>query len=190
MTDEAASCAAAVATANSIRPCAVPDSSALQPRLGDAYFHDSYRMTVDDPNCLALGLFLRAASQTPRWVERLMGLRNRIVALVGLKNLGGLRGVDPGKPLADYRPGQRVGIFTLISVSDDEVLLGDQDKHLDVVVSVLRMPLDAQGQREAAFSTLVHVHGWFGRTYMLPVVPMHRRIVPAVLRGLQVRTRA
>jgi len=38
----------------------------------------------------------------------------------GLKNLGGLRGVDPGKPLADYRPGQRVGIFTLISVSDDD----------------------------------------------------------------------
>ena len=119
-----------------------------------------------------------------------MGLRNRIVALVGLKNLGGLRGVDPEKPLANYRPGQRVGIFTLISVSDDEVLLGDQDQHLDVVVSVLRLPLDSQGQREVAFSTVVHVHGWLGRLYMLPVVPMHRRIVPAVLRGLLVRTPA
>ena len=190
MTHEAASSAAAVPSANAISPCAVPNSSALQPRLRDAYFHDGYRMTVDDPHCPALGLFLRAASRTPRWVERLMGLRNRIVALVGLKNLGGLRGVDPEKPLANYRPGQRVGIFTLISVSDDEVLLGDQDQHLDVVVSVLRLPLDSQGQREVAFSTVVHVHGWLGRLYMLPVVPMHRRIVPAVLRGLLVRTPA
>ena len=138
---------------------------------------------MDDPQCPALGLLLHAASQSPQWVERLMGLRNRIVAVVGLKNLGVLRGVDSSKPLADYRPGQRVGIFTLISVSDDEVVLGDQDKHLDVVVSVLRLPLDGQGQREAAFTTAVYVHGWLGRLYMLPVAPMHRRIVPAVLRG-------
>ena len=150
MNYEAASSAAA---ASAIRPCAVPDSSALPPQLQDAYFHDSYRFPVDDPHWPALGLFLRAASQTPQWVERLMGLRNSIVALVGLKNLGGLRGVDQNKPLAAYRPGQRVGIFTLISVSDDEVLVGDRDRHLDVVVSVLRLPWDGRGQREAVVST-------------------------------------
>ena len=69
-------------------------------------------------------------------------------------------------------------------MSDDEALLVDREKHLDVVVSVLRLPLDGQGQREAAFCTVVHVHGWLGRLYMLPVVPMHRRIVPAVLLGV------
>ena len=107
MTDEAASCAAAVATANSIRPCTVPDSSALQPRLREAYFHDSYRMTVDDPHCLALGLFLRAASQTPRWVERPMGLRNRIVAVgpeePGRAAWGGSREAAGGLPTRPAR---------------------------------------------------------------------------------------
>ena len=79
LTYEAASSAAA---ATAIRPCAVPASSALQSRLRDPYFHDSYRLPMDDPQCPALGLLLRAASQSPQWVERLMGLRNRIVAVV------------------------------------------------------------------------------------------------------------
>lgn len=54
MTHEAASSAAAVPSANAISPCAGPNSSALQPRLRGAYFHDSYRMTVYDPHCPAL----------------------------------------------------------------------------------------------------------------------------------------
>jgi len=60
MTYEAASSAAAAAA---IRPCAVSDASALQPRLRDAYFHDSYRLPVDDQQCPALGLFLRATDR-------------------------------------------------------------------------------------------------------------------------------
>jgi hypothetical protein len=35
-----------------------------------------------------------------------------------------------------YKPGDRIGIFTLFEATDDEVLLGDRDKHLDVVLSV------------------------------------------------------
>lgn len=44
--------------------------------------------------------------------------------------------LDATKPLADYQPGDRVGIFTLISQPATEALLGDSDKHLNLVVSV------------------------------------------------------
>lgn len=62
-----------------------------------------------------------------------MLLRNKVVRLFGLKDLGGLGGFDASKPASAYLPGERVGIFALISCTDNEVLLGDRDKHLNVV---------------------------------------------------------
>ncbi len=163
----------------------VPAHSRVQAQLAKASFHDCYRVLLDDTRSTALQHFLRAAAHTPPWVDRLMHLRNRSVALFGLKNLGALSALDPHKPEASYRPGDRVGIFTLQSLSDDEVVLGDQDHHLDVALSVLRLPLTPEGQRPLAVSTVVKTHNLLGRLYMLPVTPLHRRIVPAVLRGLQ-----
>ena len=74
-----------------------------------------------------------------------------------------------------------VGIFTLLSNTDEEALLGDSDKHPDVVLSVYKHAPDAQGLRALSTTTVVHVHNLLGRAYMLPVTPMHRLIAPAVL---------
>lgn len=162
-------------------PAQVPAGSLVAARLPGAYFHDSLAIEVADGSQPALAYFLRAFSRSPAWVNQLMALRNRLVRLVGLKNLGSLAGFDPARPAADYRIGERIGIFTLISCSDDEVLLGDQDKHLDVVVALWRGPLQASGARTLTVTTVVHVHNWLGRLYMLPVTPMHKLIAPAVL---------
>jgi hypothetical protein len=43
--------------------------------------------------------------------------------------------VETDKKLSDYKVGDDVGIFTLLSVSQNEIILGDRDKHLDVKVS-------------------------------------------------------
>lgn len=40
-------------------------------------------------------------------------LRNRVVRLVGLKDLGGLAARQPGKPAEAYRLGDRVGVARL-----------------------------------------------------------------------------
>lgn len=42
------------------------------------------------------------------------------------------------KNLDEYRVGDRVGIFTLLFLSDNEIIQGDSDKHLDVKVSVFK----------------------------------------------------
>jgi hypothetical protein len=100
---------------------------------------------------------------------------------VGLKNLGTLSQVDAARPSRDYQAGERVGIFTLFENSFDEVLLGDRDKHLDVVLSVYRRLLPSGDAVEITLSTIVHVKNTLGRLYMLPVKPAHRIIAPAVL---------
>ena len=116
-----------------------------------------------------------------------MRLRNRIVStFFGLKDLGPMDAVRADRPLAEYRVGDRVGIFTLLHLSDDEVVLGDFDKHLRARVSVCRTRLD--GGAAFAVSTVVHVNNLLGRAYLFFVVPVHRRIVPAVMaRGLEAR---
>lgn len=161
-----------------------PSTSKIAAILPGAYFHDAWAIRAEVPNLDALGQFLRVARKTPRWVEQLMSMRNLVVSMFGLKNLGGISQIDAEKSESDYRPGDRVGIFTIISRTSEEVLLGDKDKHLDVVVSVHKR---VEGNGDAAVvtvTTVVHVKNWLGRLYMLPVTPAHRVIVRSMVRAV------
>ena len=166
------------------RETTVPAHSRIEALLPGASFHDAWCMTVPDTGRSALDHFLVAARQTPRWVEVCMALRNQVARWVGLKHLGGLSAVLPEQPASAYRPGDRVGIFTLFEQHFDEALLGDRDRHLDVTLSVHRRALPGGQGVEVTVSTVVRVKNTWGRLYMLPVQPMHRRITPAVLAGI------
>ncbi|OFA05152.1 DUF2867 domain-containing protein [Duganella sp. HH101] len=155
----------------------IPPHSEISRHLDGADFYDCYETAIKPTPRSALDLYLQVVAGMPAWINRLMALRNRVVSLVGLKNLGGLGDVNPAKPAIDYRVGDRVGIFTICYLSEQEVILGDTDKHLHVEVSVCKL------EDKVAVSTVVHIHNLLGRVYMLFVAPMHRRIVPASLRN-------
>jgi len=104
--------------------------------------------------------------------------------MVGLKNLGAFDQINKSKPERDYKPDDRVGVFTLLTNTFDEVILGDKDKHLDVTLSVHRAVEANTGAVVVTVTTVVHVHNLLGRLYMLPVAPMHRIIAPSVLRAV------
>ncbi|TNC96820.1 MAG: hypothetical protein FD121_1061 [Gallionellaceae bacterium] len=159
---------------------AVPAGSEINNRLAGASYYDCYAITVPNDGRSALGYFLTAISNTPSWVNSLMTLRNKTVLLFGLKDLGGMGDFDAAKKDSDYLPGDRVGIFTLISNTPNEVLLGDSDKHLDVVLSIYKNSTN-QDACSIVVTTVVHTHNLLGKAYMLPVTPLHKLIAPAVL---------
>lgn len=161
-----------------MKPVPVPPASRLQGELASAYFQDAYEAPLHDTDKSALELYLAAVARTPSWINVLMTVRNRVVALFGLKDLGRMGAVDPDKPAASYKPGDRLGIFSILSLSQDELILGDADKHLRAQVSIYR---EAGAHPRAVASTVVHVHNLLGRIYLFFVVPVHRRIVPAML---------
>jgi Protein of unknown function (DUF2867) len=164
---------------NGVIEVSLPHNAAISAYLDGADFADSYSLDIgSDPRC-ALALYLDIVSRTPAWIDTMMTVRNRIVSLFGLKNLGALSRVDLDKPLDSYRTGDRVGIFSLQYISDDEIIVGDKDRHLDAKVSVRRERNGSSVTLQV--STVVHIHNLLGRTYMLVVVPAHRRIVPAIL---------
>ncbi|KAA0595809.1 hypothetical protein J2848_002988 [Azospirillum lipoferum] len=164
----------------------VPAGCALYPRLPTADFHDCYRFPVPDPGLSALELLIDVLAASPAWIEGMMWLRNKAVRLIGLKDLGALGAVDPAKPIGSYRPGDRIGIFTLVESREDEAVVCDRDRHLDVWLSVRKLPSDGNGHW-AAVTTVVRTKNRLGRTYMLVVKPMHRMIVPASLRSYLAR---
>lgn len=157
----------------------VPCSSDISKQLQGADYFDCYEIPLDHAGRSALEIYLGVISKTPAWVNFLMAARNRVVWFFGLKNLGHLGDLQKAKAASDYRIGDRIGIFTLLSNTDNEVIMGDSDKHLDVKVSICKLVQD--GKESVASTTVVHIHNLLGRVYMLFVIPFHKLIVPAVL---------
>ncbi len=166
-----------------VRPAPIPTDAEIHRHLARADFADGHAGTLPPEAAAhsALALALHTFTQSPAWVDALMRARNRLVGLFGLKDLGALSQVAANKSPQDYQVGDRVGIFTLRYLSADEVILGDSDKHLDVLVSVCKRP--QRDTTQLVVSTVVHVHNRLGRLYMLFVGPAHKVIAPATLRS-------
>jgi hypothetical protein len=157
----------------------IPDQSVLRSSLADASFYDAYSAPLCDGTLSPTEIFLRTSRATPGWVATLMSIRNGIVRQLGLKDVGSMSG-ETRKAASEYQIGDRLGIFTVMGQTQDELLLGIDDSHLDVRVSVLK----PSGKKSSSYvvSTVVHVHNWLGRIYMAPVGRIHPLVVRAMMR--------
>ncbi len=162
-----------------VQACALPEGSRILASTPGADFADCYRFADASPQASALQTYLALVARTPGWMNALMALRNQAVRLVGLKHLGSLNGTTATRPAASYQVGDRVGIFSLLHAQADEVVLGDNDKHLRVELSLVKHQV--QGQAMVSISTVVHIHNRLGKVYMSVVGPVHQRIVPWML---------
>ena len=154
--------------------------SEIYPSSRNASFCDAYRISVPPNHDPMLKLAMQVMGSTPAWVEFLMSCRNKIVSLLGLKNLGAMSNLNRTKPLEAYAIGDRIGIFTLAYLAQDEVIMGDNDKHLNVQVSIYRQ--HTPRGCDLTVTTVVHNHNWLGRLYMVFVAPAHKVIVRAMLK--------
>lgn len=160
----------------------IPSNSKILSYTTDAYFTDCFASKIRYEKQSALDLFLLIAKETPSWINVLMSLRNNVVSKLGLKDLGKIADIELSKPGPDYRVGERVGIFTLYSNNHNEVILEDQDKHLNVKISFYVEPSGDTAKIHA--TTVVHVKNTSGKIYMFFVEPIHKIIVPSILKQL------
>lgn len=168
---------------HTVRETTIPIRARIADHAKDAYFADAWSVSAAQPELTALGQYIKAMRATPKWVEACMKLRNIAAQIVGLKNLGGLTELTPDKAESNYQIGDRLGIFTLLEITPNEVLVGDDDKHLKVTLSVC-CDKQPSGQTLVTVTTVVHVHNLLGKIYMLPVTPMHKLIAPAVAKAI------
>jgi uncharacterized protein DUF2867 len=161
----------------------VPAQSVLSAALSNADFYDAYEAPLSDPSLTPAEIFLRAARGTPSWVTAAMALRNALARLVGLKSVGDMV-AGARKDVANYTVGSNMGIFQVLGNSERELLLGIDDSHLDVRVSVMKA--ERAGRHQFVVSTVVRVHNWLGHLYMIPVGRFHPLVVRSMMRRLNV----
>ena len=162
-----------------VSPVALPPASRVSGFYASTDLADAYAIRLPpgastDPETLARFIF----AQQPAWVRSLMGVRDLLVAGFGLKTSTQLQ--DPA--VAGHHP--RVGIFRIYETRPHEIVLGEDDKHLDFRLSVLHETLPSMNgpAGQVVLSTVVHCHNRLGRLYILLIAPFHRAIVRATLR--------
>lgn len=148
---------------------------------------DSFEGTLNDVGNKITSVDIGKAffSSGPEWVGKLFNLRNKIVSVLGLKTSGNV--VDRQQQLDNFKcePGEQLGLFKVFNKTDNEVIIGEDDKHLDFRVSLfLGNAEKGNSKKHIIISTTVEFNNWFGRLYFLPVRPFHKFIVPAMLKGI------
>jgi hypothetical protein len=159
-----------------VRDVPVPEGGLAEHMFPNVDYADAYAALLP-PNVGARALACAVVGSSPRWVARLMALRNAVVRPFGL--VATSSALEHAASLMN-RTGERIGIFPVLAEAPDEVFLGLDDRHLDFRVSV--RVLDQGDEHIGVIATLVRFHGALGRIYFAPVRPAHRLIVPTMLR--------
>lgn len=146
---------------------ALPPDPAFVASLPGCDFADAYAVTLAragiDARDIATNAFDRAL---PGWAAGLMGLRNAVVARLGLKTAAVRRG------------------FPVLRGSAAETVLGLDDRHLDFRVLIHVDPAGPDASR-LTLTTAVRTHNRLGRAYLAVILPFHRLIIKSMLRRLQ-----
>ena len=165
----------------------LPYNSILNKDKKPYHYVDRYQTELVDknnsinPTAIGKAFF----SSGPKWVEKLFGLRNKIVAVFGLKTSANT--TDRQQQLDNFKcePGEQLGLFKVFCKTNNEVVLGEDDKHLNFRVSLLLdQLLNEKDKKTLTITTVVRYNNWLGRLYFLPVRPFHKLIVPAMLKGI------
>ena len=157
-----------------VRKSRVPDDALAMHALSPITYADAYVVRAPEgmtPEDYARAMF----ANPPGWVTFLTRLRDRIVSLVGLKTAADLIGEGLARKRGD---GVRFSPFKILAADDDQLLFGVDDRHLDFRLSIQRMGTPS----EFCVVTAVKLHNLLGRLYFLPVKPLHKIIVPAMMR--------
>ena len=151
-----------------------PSDSVLAPLYVGADLLDAFAIRLpagvdDDLEALARAGFERPAG----WIRALTRVRDAVMATVGVKSSRAIGAAAAAR-------GPVIGYFPLLSKSAGELVVGEDDRHLDFRVAIL-LRTGAAGGRELVVVTVVHCHNWLGRMYLAAITPFHRVIARANL---------
>jgi hypothetical protein len=151
---------------------AIATDTSLGHLLPGAQFANTFRIATGNAGLTARQAAERMFLDPPPWIDRLMRLRNAIVAPLGLKTPSHRKAIAANS----------IGPFPVIAETPQRLVAGFGDRHLD-----FRVIVDVSGStpdRQVTATTLVKTHNLLGRAYLAAIMPFHRMIVPAMLRQI------
>ncbi|WP_417526982.1 DUF2867 domain-containing protein [Marinomonas shanghaiensis] len=147
---------------NKVIKTALPQDSLLRHRIKRSDFVDCYSVQSN----LSPRQAAEIVTDFPDWARLLVKIRNAVVSKFGLSSDG---------PEAS----DKVGFFPVETETEQELIAGFNDMHLDFRVSVI-----SQNGR-VFLSTWVHPHNIGGKIYLKTILPFHVLIVRNALARVQ-----
>ena len=152
-------------------------SPPMQSRLADWYrgadLLDSFAVQLPTGSNGNIRLIGHAVlGHPPPWLKALLAIRDGAVRRFGLKTSAELREAAVER--------ERIDFFPILSVDDDELILGADDSHLDVRISLL-VQKGVDGPDLVFTTTAVRCHNRLGRLYLAAIRPFHRLAVRSYL---------
>jgi hypothetical protein len=152
--------------------CDVPSGSMLSREpIQRAYFRDSYRAPLSRRELGIVDVFFAIFAHRPLWMKLLLIARNKVASLAGLDAPTAFE-ILHVEIKDSYVVGEKMGVWPIFLLSDDEVVTGRNNKHMDFRLSVLKVP-DGDGT-SVVVSTICTVHNLMGKVYLFFIAPFHR----------------
>lgn len=166
-----------------IKKTILPENSLLSKTR--FHYADCYSCNFNDPDnkITIIDIGKSFFTSGPKWIDQLFHFRNFIVKHLGLK-VSGIDTNELHKKLMqfDAKVGDQIGLFKVYEKNDCELILGEDDKHLNFRISLFLNKSSTSA--ELCISTIVYFNNRFGRLYFLPVKPFHKIVVPTMLKGI------
>jgi hypothetical protein len=144
--------------------CDVPSGSMLSRELIErAYFRDSYRVPLSRTELGIVDIFFGIFAHHPLWMKLLLIVRNKVASLTGL-NAPTASEILHVETKDRYVVGEKIGIWPIFWLGEDEVIAGRNNKHMDFRLSALKV---SDGDRTSVIvSTICTVHNLSGKLYL------------------------
>ncbi len=132
---------------------------------------DAYSVTLKNKEISIEDIYINVFAHSPTWINNLLKIRNKIVEPFGIKaSVGEIK-------KEDLKVGGKAGIFRIFAIQKNELIAGEDEKHLNFRVSVLKT------DGVLTISTLVQYNNWFGKVYFFIVKPFHKIIVKSMIKN-------
>ncbi|KAF7550704.1 hypothetical protein G7046_g7938 [Stylonectria norvegica] len=167
---------------STVRAVHNPNESKLSPLYKSAYFSDAFCVALPaegrneyTPEALARAFF----SDSPAWFSLLMWIRDGVMSIFGVKRSTAIQ------KEAEENNIETIFVFPVISRTGKEIILGENDKHLNFQTSILiretQQGAENRGEngkgQELVATTVVHCHGILGKVYITIIKYFHVMIV-------------
>jgi hypothetical protein len=145
-----------------------PTDSLIADWYPSAYLLDTYSVALSLKGADVRSLAQQMLEQPPRWFRVLLAIRDAVMGHLGVKTTEQVR--------AAHVDGQKLDFFPVLQASGDELIMGEDDSHLDFRLS-LKLQRNAHGPDFLLATTAVRCHNRLGKVYIGVIKPFHHLVV-------------
>lgn len=155
-----------------VEECDFPAGSSLDGQMVEAsYFRDSYRAPLLKEHMNMADVFFALFGYHPDWVKLVLLTRNRVAVAFGLE-VPNASDIQSPTQKVHYQVGDLIGPWPIFFLSEDELIAGRDNTHLDFRLSLLRERRN--GTSSVVVSTVCDVNNLYGKFYLFFIVPFHK----------------